>query len=270
MQSTARTRSAPITDLLPESQLPNGAASSTDAPSAPVHRALYRFPRDRRGLRSGLIVGALLAVAAFALAGPLWAAQRSAVAALLRFSDTPHRIVDGSTFVVSSSAMRTPPAAGIAGIAAFVALSVVAARWRRIPVPAKVLWLLFAAVGLSTLVYTTFVSGAPPHAVDRLTIGFHRSGLLAVVIGTFLFAFEIFPVPGRFRVKCRWLGGLVGFVLALAVVRMAVALATVHHLGSWTFLYVHYLAGPMSDFLAVVAFYSLATYSLAKQMREPA
>lgn len=245
-----------------------------------THRAMLRFPFDRRSTVAGLIVAAILIAAGLTFANSLWRAESAGLSALLRMSGTPHQIIDpsggalggavrgGARFTVPGDSLPIPERAAIAGIAAFALASIVAIRWRRVPVPAKVLWLLFAAIGVATLWYTGFVSGAPPHPVRTMTIGFQRGGLLTVVVASLLFAFEVFPVPGRFRTKAGWLIGLCLFSIAWSVVRMAVVLATTHHVGAWTFLYLHYLAGPVVDFLTIVAFYSFATYGLAKQRAE--
>lgn len=246
----------------------------------PMHRALHRFPFDRRATVAGLIVAGILIGASLAFANALWGFEADALAALLRLSDTPFTVTGeaagalggavagGAQFTVPGVASPIPESAALAGIGAFVVASIVAVRWRRVPVPAKVLWLLFAAIGSATLWYTGFVSGIPPHPVRTLSIGFQRGGLLTMVVAALLFAFEVFPVPGRFRTKAGWLLGLCAFAIAWSIVRMAVVLATAYHIGPWTFLYLHYLAGPVVDFLTIVAFYSFATYGLSKRLEE--
>lgn len=268
MRSTASTPDALATAAPPRSQ---------------QHRAFIRFPFDRRGAVAGAIVALLVGASIFMFAGAVWKAESRGVAALLRMSDTPYAlkpapnpapgviggtIAGGDTFSVAAATGRIPAAAAAAGIVVFAALTVVAIRWRRLAPPAKVLWLLFAAIGVATLAYTGFVSGTPPRPVNSLTIGFQRGGLLTVVLATLLFAFEVFPVPGSLRRKVAWLGALCLFSLAWSVVRMALVLATVHHVGSWTFLYLQYLAGPAVDFLSVVAFYSLVTHGLSRRLQE--
>lgn len=247
-------------------------------PREATHRAMLRFPFDRRATVAGLVVAGLLVAAGLTFANTLWRAEAGALGALLRMSGTPHEVVSppagpiggavagGARFTVPGDASPIPPAAALAGIGAFVLASVVAVRWRRVAVPAKVIWLLFAAVGAATLWYTGFVSGTPPHPVRTLSIGFQRGGLMTIVAASVLFAFEVFPVPGRFRTKAGWLVALCVFAIAWSVVRMAIVLATAHHIGPWTFLYLHYLAGPVVDFLTIVAFYSFATYGLAKRL----
>ncbi|GAC1415156.1 MAG: hypothetical protein NVSMB57_10660 [Actinomycetota bacterium] len=248
-----------------------------------LHRALARFPIDRRGAAWGLVVSILIVGLSFTFTHAIWNTEATGLKAMLRMSQTPFTITPppnpapgllggtikgGPTFVVEGSRARTPLAAGIGGIAVFGALSVIAIRWRKIPVPAKVLWLLFAVLGVATLWYTAFVSGNPPQPINSLTISFQRGGLLGVMVAVVLFAVEVFPVPGRLRSKLGWLLVLVGFSAVWSVVRMAFVLATVHHVGSWTFLYLQYLAGPMVDFLSVVAVYSLATHGLARRLEE--
>lgn len=257
--------------------------STAPAHSAPIHRALLRFPIDRRGAFAGIVVGLVIITSIIAFSQQIWRAEEKGLSALLRLSDTPHKIaprpnlspgifggtVDGgATFTVPSTPSPISPAGAGAGAAVFVILSIVAVRWERIPVPAKVLWLLFAALGVSTLWYTGFVSGTPPQPVNELTIGFQRGGLLAIMVATVLFAFEVFPVPGSVRLKVSWLGVLIVFSFAWSVVRMAFTLATVHHVGSWTFVYLQYIAGPVVDFLSVVAAYSLVTHGLARRIQE--
>ncbi|HVL88754.1 MAG TPA: hypothetical protein VM841_00820 [Actinomycetota bacterium] len=246
----------------------------------PSHRALHRFPFDKRATVAGLAVATALVAASLLFANALWIFEADALGALLRMSDTPFSVAGeparllggavagGARFTVPGTGSPIPAGAALGGIAAFVAASIVAIRWRRVPVPAKVLWLLFAAIGSATLWYTGFVSGSPPQPVRSLSIGFQRGGLLTVVVAALLFAFEIFPVPGRLRTKAGWLLGLCLFAVAWSVVRMAVVLATAHHIGPWTFLYLHYLAGPVVDFLTIVAFYSFATYGLSKRLEE--
>ncbi len=252
-------------------------------PRAPIHRALVRFPLDRRSGLIGLAIAVAVVASMLAWSNAIWKFEASGVASLLRFSDTPFTVepapnpetglfggtIDGgATFVVGDRPSPIPQGAALAGIAMFAALSAVAIRWRRVPVPAKVLWILFAALGVATLWYTGFVSGTPPRPANSLTIGFQRGGLLAVMIACLLFTFEVFPVPGPLRIKTAWLAGLVAFIVVWSIVRMALVLSTVHHVGSWTFLYVQYLAGPMVDFLSVVSFYSLATHGLARRLQE--
>lgn len=246
----------------------------------PLHRALHRFPFDRRATIAGLIVAAMLIAGALVFANALWGFEADALAALLRFSDTPFTVTNevtavlggavdgGAQFTVPGVAAPIAESAALAGIGAFVVASIVAVRWGRVPVPATVLWLLFAAIGSATLWYTGFVSPVPPNPVRTLSIGFQRGGLLTVVVAALLFAFEVFPVPGRFRTKAGWLMTLCVFAIAWSIVRMAVVLATAYHIGPWTFLYLHYLAGPVVDFLTIVAFYSFATYALSKRLEE--
>ncbi|HEX9695789.1 MAG TPA: hypothetical protein VGB64_05690 [Actinomycetota bacterium] len=246
----------------------------------PSHRALQRFPFDKRATMAGLVVAGIVMAAALSFANALWRVEADALGALLRMSGTPHSVTDaprdafggavagGARFTVPETGSPIPRPAALAGIGAFVLASAVAIRSRRVPVPAKVLWLLFAAIGASTLWHTGFVSGVPPHPVRTMSIGFQRGGLLTVVVAALLFAFEVFPVPGRFRTKAGWLLGLCVFAVAWSVVRMAVVLATAYHIGPWTFLYLHYLAGPVVDFLTIVTFYSFATYGLSKRLEE--
>lgn len=246
----------------------------------PTHRALHRFPFDRRATVMGLVVAAVVVAASLAFSNTVWRFESAGLQTLLRMSGTPHivtgessalvggAVAGGPRFTVPGAAAPIPEGAALAGIGAFALASVFAIRSRRVPVPAKVLWLLFAAIGCATLWYTGFVSGLPPHPVRTLSISFQRGGLLTMVVAALLFAFEVFPVPGRFRTKAGWLMGLCLFAVAWSMVRMAVVLATAHHVGPWTFLYLHYLAGPVVDFLTIVAFYSFATYGLSKRLEE--
>lgn len=239
------------------------------------HRAIHRFPIDRRAAAAGLLLAGLIVAAAFAGTHRVYDAEAGALGALLRLGDTPYvqtpaaasgPLHGGAVFTVPAEPSPVPPAAAGAGIAAFAVATAATLRSRRVPVPVKVIWLLFAAVGTATLVWTGFVSGTPPRPPNTLGLGFQRSGLLAVVVGSVLFAFEVFPLPGPLRVKAGWLAVLACCALGWSVVRMAFVLATVHHVGSWTFLYLQYVAGPVVDFLWIVAVYSLATHSLARRL----
>ncbi|MHB8511288.1 MAG: hypothetical protein ACYDCC_03820 [Actinomycetota bacterium] len=230
---------------------------------------------------AGLGISLLIVVGSLSFSHVIWNVEASSLKMLLRVSHTPFRITPppnpapgllggtirgGARFVVSADVSKTPAPAAVAGMIAFIVLTIAAIRWKRIPVPAKVLFVLFATLGVASLWYTAFVSGTPPQPVNSLTIGFQKGGLLAVMVAVVLFAFEVFPVPGRLRYKLGWLGALIAFSFVWSVVRMAFVLATAHHIGSWTFLYLQYVAGPIVDFLSVVAMYSLVTHGLAKRL----
>jgi hypothetical protein len=239
---------------------------------------MLRLPVDRRGLIFGLTFAVLVAAAAMTFAGTFWRFEGTGIDRILTFAGTQHQIQPAPPASHFGGLRSGGPRIGVPvdrtevprGVAALTTAAVVAAtvgilRWKRVPLPFRVLWLAAAIIGVVSVLYSAASSVGPPHPVDRLVVDFQSSGLLIMVVASLLFAFEVFPIPGPLAVKAGWLVALFAFATLWSVVRMSVALATAARFGSWPFLFLHYIGGIYVDFLYVVAFYSFATQALAKR-----
>jgi hypothetical protein len=246
--------------------------------SSPVHRAMLRLPVDRRGLAVGLAIAFLVMAAALTFARPFWRLEAAGIDGLLRFAGTQHQIQPAPPASHLGGLRSGGPRIGVPvdrteiprGVAAIVTVALAAAtigvlRWKKVPLPFRVLWLAAAIIGVVSVLYSAASATGPPHPVDRLVVDFQSSGLLIMVVASLLFAFEVFPIPGPVLVKAGWLIGLFAFAALWSVVRMSVSLASAARFGSWPFLFLHYIGGIYVDFLYVVAFYSFATQALAKK-----
>jgi exosortase/archaeosortase family protein len=84
-----------------------------------------------------------------------------------------------------------------------------------------------------------------------------RSGFLSIIIFGLLFVFLTFPLRGALWCKVIWLlfGSFVG--LAWNLIRWALLLLAVYHMGTSTFKILDFLTGPILDFLWVVPVWSI-------------
>lgn len=213
---------------------------------------------------------------------PFWTFQAVLTQRLLDFAKVPYRLLllpvidlsrgipvyyrpGGRTFVVPVEYSSLKPGLALLVILLLVILGLAFYQLKRIALPIRVSFLFLLVLVVSTILYTSFVSPVPPHAVNRLSIDWQYSGAVVLLLASLIFVFSVFPVKGPLWIKFGWLFGMLVYGIIWNVVRISVVLSTLYHLGSMPFLLTHYLTGIYIDFIYIVAFYSLALSHLARR-----
>jgi hypothetical protein len=130
--------------------------------------------------------------------------------------------------------------------------------YRRWPPPLKPLLFLVPACLALTLVYLRTVSPSVSYTPEEFCAIWYRGEAYLWLLLPFIFAMGFFMLNVPFSMKIGWLGLLLIYSFAWSAVRLALALATFHCWGSmWMPLY-YFAAGFLTDFLYIVAFYSMA------------
>ncbi len=137
-------------------------------------------------------------------------------------------------------------------------------------------WDLIARASMSILnivgVQTTYVEAQfliYLRLMDGTVVGFQIltecSGLITIVIFTFISAFTIGLLRGRLSIKLFWfaLSIFLGFIWNLA--RLASVIAVAYHFGLASFSFVHYILAPTIDFVWVVSLWALGMSWLKKE-----
>jgi hypothetical protein len=233
-----------------------------------------------------LAVGIALAVALGVLlvlfARPYWRFETNLVKYLLIFAGVPAKLfvmgqpIDpthsfpvfyspgGWTFLIPMHYTEVSPLVTLLISIILIGIGILFYKSSRFPLPFKVVYFTLSCLIIITLCYVSFVSAVPPHMVNRLTVDWQFSGIIILILAAGIFSWSIFPVRGKLSVKIGWLAALLAFSVLWNIVRLAVVLATLYHLGSLPFILLHYLVGIYIDFIYIVTFYSLAMGSLAK------
>ena len=232
-------------------------------------------------LAIGLIVSFLMATVLVFGAEAIWNFQKEVVQTLLTFANVEYQIEKlpfndlrngipifyepgGNVFNVPIKYTALSPILAILSIAVLSLLGFFSYRLKSVPLPFKVLILFLLTLVISTILYTTFVSSLPPHAIGRLMIDWQYSGIIVWLLLVVIFTFSVFPVKGPLWVKFMWLGFALLYSFIWNSVRISVVLGSLYYLGSSVFLLTHYLTGIYIDFIYIVAFYSLALAHLAR------
>jgi len=229
----------------------------------------------------GLFFSFIMAIFLVFNAEWIWGIQKEVVQALLTFANVEFQIEKlpfndlrngipafykpgGDVFNVPIKYMSLSPVLAILSIAVLSLFGFFSYRLKSVPLPFKVLILFLLTLVISTILYTTFVSPIPPHAIGRLAIDWQFSGIIIWLLLVVIFTFSIFPVKGPLWVKFMWLGLALSYSFIWNSVRLSVVLGSLYYLGSSVFLLTHYLTGIYIDFIYIVGFYSLALAHLAR------
>lgn len=246
-----------------------------------LHRGMWSMRRNALHMAVG--VGWLVLLALFLIFGvrSLWDIQARAIEGLLKFAQVPYKLMNlpaldlsrafpihyrpgGPTFIIPVDFKSLEPWIAIIAVIVMVVAGYLLYRHKKVPLPAKILVLFLITLGISTILYTSFVQPVPPKAINRISIDWQYSGAVILFLASMIFVVAVFPVDGPLWVKLAWLFGVVAYGILWNTVRVSVVLSTLYHLGSIPFLLMHYLAGVYIDFIYIVAFYSLALAHLAK------
>lgn len=246
-----------------------------------LHRGMWSMERNALHMTIGFGFVGFLAIFLIFGANALWAAQAAAIGKLLAFAHVPYRLISlpsidlsngvpliyapgGRTFVVPIAYNALEPYPAIIAVLLLALASVGVYMVKRVPLPMRIVFLFLVTLGISTILYTSFVSPVPPKIINRISLDWQWSGALILLLLSAVFAFSVFPVAGPLWIKFSWLAGAIAYGIAWNTVRISLVLATLYHLGSTPFLLTHYLTGIYIDFIYIVAFYSLALAHLAR------
>lgn len=247
-----------------------------------LHRAMWRMAVQKIHFVIGVLISILLIVLVAIFAPTFWRIQTLAISKLISFAGVPHQIFvlgqpaslleglpvyyhpGGLTFGIPIHHQQIAPWLAVLIVILLILVSLLVYKISQIALPFKVMFFFLAALAGVTVLYNAFVSPAPPHTLNRLTIDWQFSGIFILTFITVIFTFAIFPVKGPLWIKLSWLVAVLVFSVIWNTTRLSVVLATLYHLGSIPFLLLHYMTGVFIDFIYIVAFYSLALAHLAR------
>ena len=186
---------------------------------------------------------------------------------------TPIRLIEGiplyyrpagPTFAIPVNFVAPDATTCLLIIFAIVFVSFLVYQTNRIVLPIKAIWLIFSGLLVATLLYLVFVSPIPPHRLSWVTVDWSCSGVVILMLITFIFAPFLFTVKGPLWIKLLFLALTIGFSVVWNIVRISLTIASLYYFGDLAFLLLHYIAGVFVDFIYIVTFYSLALGQLAK------
>jgi hypothetical protein len=130
--------------------------------------------------------------------------------------------------------------------------------YRRLAAPLKpLLGLAPAGLGI-TFLYYRLVWPMAPYTPEEFSGIWYRGEAYLWLLLPLVFALSFFILNVPFMLKLGWLAGLMLYSFVWSALRLAVALSTFYYFG-WMWMPLFYFAfGFLSDFLYIVAFYSLA------------
>jgi len=130
--------------------------------------------------------------------------------------------------------------------------------YRRWPAPLKpMFFLLLAGLGI-TLLYLRMVSPTVPYTPEDFCAIWCRGEACLWLLLPPIFAMSFFILNVPLSLKIGWLFLLLLYSFLWSAVRLALALATFHYFGSIWMPFFYFAFGFLTDFLYIVAFYSLA------------
>lgn len=170
----------------------------------------------------------------------------------------------GPTFEIPVNFVAPDAATSMLIICVIAIVSFLVYQTRRIVLPIKAMWLLFSGLLIATLLYLVFVSPIPPHRLSWVTVDWSCSGVIILLLITFIFTPFLFAVNGPLWIKLLFLASTLAFSVVWNIMRLSLTIASLYYFGDLVFLLLHYLAGVFVDFIYIVTFYSLALGQLTK------
>jgi len=198
-----------------------------------------------------------------------WAVQAVLVSSILKLAKIPHSLLlpgsrDGiepvrganPTFLIDIAGLSETAILAIVAVAILAVLVIVLIP--RFSPPFKIVLFFFLALVLVNVAYEVLHHGPPmPLQVDWLT-----SGIVIIPLITLMLNFTLFPIPGGLLTKLAGLFGCLFFSFAWSTLRFSLALASLFHLGTASYMFLEYVPGAFLDFVYVLLFYSLVMYQL--------
>ena len=238
-------------------------------------RRAFWFPGFQK---AHFLIGLLLSAFAAFLVGmnffDYWWFQARVIAKLLDMSHVPYTLFSmgrarylfeifplkytagGPTFELPVPYRRPDPSSVVFILLNLAIVSFIIWRLRRIPFPIKILWFIIAPLTAITLLYNAFWS--TPHRLTWITVDWSCSGVLMFILISIAFSISVFGLKGPLRIKLFWMSFTMLFSIAWNILRLAVTMATLYHLGTLAFLLIHYLAGSFLDFVYLATFAGIA------------
>ena len=247
-----------------------------------LHRSMWRMEANLSHLAVGMAVSIALGVLLVVFAKSYWRFETGVNKSLLVFAGVPAALftvgapVDptssfpvfyspgGLTFQIPMHYTEVSPLVTLIVSIILLCLGLLMYKSNKFPLPLKVVYFTLTCLVIITLCYVSFVSPVPPHMINRLTVDWQFSGIVILILAASIFSWAVFPIRGSLLTKLGWMAALLAFSVVWNIVRLAVVLATLYHLGSLPFILLHYLVGIYIDFIYIVTFYSLAIGSLAR------
>ncbi|RLG46433.1 MAG: hypothetical protein DRN92_05270 [Thermoproteota archaeon] len=234
--------------------------------------------------RAHFLIGLLISAFATYLVGTnflgYWWFQARIIAQLLDMAHVPYTLFDmgrarslfqifplkytsgGPTFELPVPYKRPDPSTVVFILLNLAIASFIIWRLRKIPFPIKILWFIIAPLAGTTLLYNAFWS--VPHRLTWITVDWSCSGVMMFILISVAFSIGVFGLKGPLHIKLFWMGVTMLFSIAWNVLRLAVTIATLYHVGTLAFLLLHYLAGTFIDFIYLATFAGIAIGQLAE------
>lgn len=130
--------------------------------------------------------------------------------------------------------------------------------YRRWPGPLKPLLFLLPASLAITFIYLQTVSPVAPYTPEDFCGMWYRGETYIWLLLPLIFSMSFFILNVPFSLKIGWLAILLLYSFGWSAVRLALALGTFHYFGSIWMPFFYFVFGFLTDFLYIVAFYSLA------------
>jgi hypothetical protein len=229
------------------------------------HKSLRHMPFRTELLLQALLIAASLDAALFVAMPRILDWHSAVTGALLAMANVPWQYGRTITLIpgITASLLHTnylsydvhpwmPIGFTGAAVVAFIC------AYKYVAAPLKPLLLLVPLSLGGTLLFLKFISPNAPYSPEEFCAIWYRGEAYLWLLLPFIFGMGFFILDVPLALKLRWLFLLLGYSFIWSVVRLAVALATFHYLGSiWMPLF-YFAFGFLADFLYIVAFYSLA------------
>jgi len=229
---------------------------------------------------------ALVAAAVLLASRDLMNLQARAVSGLLKQAGIQHEVIDSDeelsrtetggfsrggdvrTAAAPVVRVRTPEprpgsaAQAVAVVAAALAVCAALTKARRVPAPVKGAVAAVVVVWSISAVYAAWFGPLPPLDTRSVPIDWRQVPLVPMVVVSFLFWYDLYPLPGSFMLKTAWVGVALAAMAAFSMVRLATVLAAYATFGPGVFLVAHQVGGTFWDLVPGVAVLALAHPSI--------